>query len=122
MSNERYFWFTKIFKNQNILQLSKNREYIQITFQTAHIKNKAFEIEQESRAVSFGTKAAEFGKFNRNGKEVEYFDQIFNLDSICEIVIGPSSTQELNFLHVRSLMMDQNLNCTIKKSSIPLEL
>src|SRR5690606_14989387 len=32
MSKERYYWFTEIFKTENILQLSKNREYIQITF------------------------------------------------------------------------------------------
>lgn len=122
MSNERYVWFTEIFKTQNLLQLSKNREYLQITFQTAHIKHKAFEIEQELRAVSFGSKNAEFGKFNRNGKEIEFFDQKFNLDSICEIIIGPSITQEMNYLLAKSLIFDKKLVCTIEKSAIPIEL
>ncbi|HFK5508573.1 hypothetical protein [Elizabethkingia anophelis] len=122
MSRERYIWFTEIFKHQNILQLSKNREYIQITFQTAHIKNKAFEIEQELRAVSFDVNGNESGKFMRNGKEVEFFDQKFNLDSIHEIIIGPSSLQNDNYLQVEELIKDKMIKCSLKKSVIPLEL
>lgn len=122
MSEERYNWFVEIFKVKNILQLSKNREYIQITFQTAHIKHKAFEIEQELRAVSFGSKTSEFGEFNRNGKEIKYFDQKINLDSICEIIIGPSRSQEINYLQTKSLILNKKLNCSIIKSAIPVEL
>lgn len=122
MSSERYSWFTEIFKPQNLSELAKNREYLQITFQTAHIKDKAFEIEQELRAISFGSKNSEFGKFNRNGKEVEFFDQEFNLNSICEIVIGPSSAQERNYMFAKLLIMDKKLICSIKKSAIPIEL
>lgn len=122
MSKERYQWFMDIFRRQNILQLCKNREYIQITFQTAHIKNKAFEIEQEMRAVSFGVKSSEFGKFQRNGKDVEYFDHTFNLESIAEIIIGPSRTQKDNYLKIDLLIQGKKLNCSLKKSQIPLEL
>lgn len=122
MIEERYLWFTEIFRMQNILQLYKNREYIQITFQTAHIKNKAFEIEREMRAVSFGIKNSEFSTFKRNGKDAEYFDQKFNQDSIYEIIVGPSSTQTTNYLDTQLLIKDKNINCILKKSDIPLEL
>ena len=122
MGEERYLWFTKIFDIQNIFQLPKNREYIHITFQTAHIKNKAFEIEKEWRAVNFGRKEGVFGKFNRNGKEVEYFDYNFNINSICEIILGPSKQKDINYQQTASLISRSKLNCLLRKSMIPLEL
>lgn len=122
MGKERYNWFRQIFDIRNILQISKNREYIHITFQTAHIKQKAFEIEKEWRAVSFLSKNGALGKFYRNGKEIEYFDQDFNVDSICEIIVGPSIQQELNYQEISSLISNSRLNCIVSKSIIPLEL
>jgi len=122
MGTERYQWFRSIFDVRNILQLSKNKEYIQITFQTAHIKHKAFEIEKEWRAISFVSKDSLAGKFNRNGKEIEYFDQYFNINSIREIIIGPCSHQEKNFKEVTSIISENNIQCLVIKSTIPLEL
>jgi hypothetical protein len=122
MSKERYIWFRQIFDIRNILQLSKNREFIHITFQTAHIKHKAFEIEKEWRAVSFRSNNGLFGKFNRNGKEIDYFDQYFNIESICEIIVGPSKQQDLNYQEISSLISNHKLNCLVEKSDIPLEL
>lgn len=122
MGKERYDWFKQIFEVRNIMQLSKNYEYIHITFQTAHIKHKAFEIEKEWRAVSFGTKTALFGKFERNGKKINYFDQHFNDKSICEIIVGPSKQQEINYQNIISLVSNHGLSCKVRKSTIPLEL
>lgn len=122
MGKNRYEWFKQIFEVRNIMQLSKNHEYIQITFQTAHIKHKAFEIEKEWRAVSFGTKAALFGKFDRNGKKIDYFDQHFNKKSIREIIVGPSKQQEINYQKIISLISNHGLVCKVRKSTIPLEL
>jgi hypothetical protein len=122
MSKERYEWFRQIFDKRNIIQISKNTEYIHITFQTAHIKQNAFEIEKEWRAVSFKSESALFGELERNGKKVEYFDQQFNIGSICEIIVGPSPEQEFNYRKIISLISRNGLNCIVKKSSIPLEL
>lgn len=122
MGKERYFWFAEIFKVKNILKLAKNREYIQITFQTAHIKNKAFEIEKEWRAVSFKSKSGVCGEFERSGKKVEYFDQSFNIESIREIIVGPSKLQETNYQKALLLASKSQLNCVMKKSVIPFEL
>ncbi|MEJ5961598.1 hypothetical protein [Pedobacter immunditicola] len=122
MSKELYQWFRNIFDVRNILQLSKNRDYIQITFQTAHIKHKAFEIEKEWRAISFPSKDGLAGKFNRNGKDIEYFDQYFNVNSIREIIVGPSSQQEKNFEEVKLFISNKGLSCLVRKSTIPLEL
>lgn len=122
MNKDRYIWFRHIFDIRNILQLSKNREFIHITFQTAHIKHKAFEIEKEWRAVSFRSSNGLLGKFNRNGKEIEYFDQYFNIESISEIIVGPSKQQDLNYQEISSLISNHRLNCLVEKSDIPLEL
>jgi len=122
MIKERYIWFRQIFEIRNILKLHKNREYIHITFQTAHIKQKAFEIEKEWRAVSFQPKNVITGKFKRGEKEIDYFDQSINLNSICEIIIGPSSHQEKNYEEISQLLADLGLNCVVHKSNIPLEL
>jgi len=122
MGKERYQWFRDIFETKNILKLYKNREYTQITFQTAHIKHKAFEIEKEWRAISFVSKDSSAGKFSRNGKEVEYFDQHFNIDSIREIIIGPCRNQKANYEEVLSFISENNIKCFVTKSMIPLEL
>jgi len=122
MSKERYIWFKNIFDIKNILHISKNREYIQITFQTAHIKQKCFDIEKEWRAVSFGVKNSSLGTFNRGGKEVDYFDQPFNTESICEIIVGPSSQQDINYQEVMSALSRKGLNRSVRKSTIPLVL
>jgi len=122
MTKERYEWFRQIFDIKNIIQISKNKEYIHITFQTAHIKQKAFEIEKECRAVSFVPENALFGEFDRNGKKIKYFDQQFNIGSLREIIIGPSKQQELNYQKIVLLISNIGLNCRLKKSTIPLEL
>jgi hypothetical protein len=122
MGKARYEWFKQIFEIRNIMQISKNHEYIHITFQTAHIKQKAFEIEKEWRAVSFGSKNGSFGKFVKNNKEVDYFDQPFNVESICEIIVGPSIQQEQNYQEVTSLISNRKLKILVKKSTIPIEL
>jgi hypothetical protein len=122
MSAERYSWFRQIFEIRNILKLPKNREYIHMTFQTAHIKQKAFEIENEWRAVSFPPKNVLIGKFKRGEKEIDYFDQGINLNSICEIIVGPSSHQEKNYVEILQLIVDLGLNSLVSKSDIPLEL
>lgn len=122
MSRERYFWFREIFERKNIINLAKNREFIHITFQTAHIKNKAFEIEKEWRAVNFKPAECLFGTFDRNGKTIEYFDQPFNMESICDLVIGPCIDQEANYQKTKALILSNKLNCLVRKSTIPLEL
>jgi hypothetical protein len=122
MGKERYKWFRQIFDIGNIIEISKNREYIHFTFQTAHIKQKAFEIEKEWRAISFRSKNGLFGTFPRNGNEIEYFDEHFNIESINEIIVGPSKQQKLNCQEIESLISNHGLNCLIKKSDIPIEL
>lgn len=122
MGKERYEWFIQIFDIRNIMQISKNREYIHITFQTAHIKQKAFEIEREWRAVSFAPKDGTFGKYLRNDKEIEYFDQDFKLESISEIIVGPSRQQEMNYKEISSLISNCDLKILVRKSMIPFEL
>jgi len=122
MIKESYEWFRQIFDKKNIIQISKNAEYKQITFQTAHIKQKTFEIEKEWRAVSFGSEKALFGEFDRNGKKIKYFVQQFNIGSLREIIIGPSQQQELNYQKIVLLISNIGLNCRVKKSTIPLEL
>jgi len=121
MGKEVYKWFRQIF-DIGKKEISKNQEYIHITFQTAHIKQKAFEIEKEWRAISFCSKNGLFGTFPRNGKEIEYFDEHFNIESIHEIIVGPSKQQELNCQEIESLISNHGLNCLIKKSDIPIEL
>lgn len=122
MGKERYEWFRQIFDIRNIIKISKNREYIHITFQTAHIKQKPFEIEREWRAVSFAPKNGMFGKYLRNDEEIEYFDQEFHLESISEIIVGPSRKQEMNYNEVSSLISNYDLKTLVKKSMIPIEL
>lgn len=122
MSKESYKWFRQIFDVSNILKIPKNHEYIHITFQTAHIKHKAFAIEKEWRAVSFLSKTGLSGKINRDGKEVDYFDQNFKLESIHEVMVGPSKQQELNYQEISSLISNHGLNSLVSKSIIPLEL
>lgn len=122
MSKERYEWFRYIFDRRNILNLSKNRDYIHITFQTAHIKHNAFAIEREWRAISYCSSSGLVGKFNRNGKEIDYFDQHFNIESIREIIVGPSKQQDMNYQEISSLISNHKLNCLVEKSDIPLEL
>lgn len=122
MGRERYEWFRSIFDIRNIMQISKNREYIHITFQTAHIKQKAFNIEREYRAVSFAPKNVTLEKYIRNDKEIEYFDQNFNLESINEIIVGPSRQQEMNYKEISSIISNCDLKILIRKSMIPFEL
>ncbi|MFD2966293.1 hypothetical protein [Sphingobacterium bambusae] len=122
MSRERYNWFRKIFDLNTKLSNITEREYLQITFQTAHIKQKAFKIENEFRSVSFCPKDKELGEFTRNGKSVRFFDQSFQVNSISEIIIGPSVKQISNFMEVRSLIDELGLDIEIKRSAIPLEL
>ena len=62
------------------------------------------------------------GKFNRGSKEINYFDQSINLNSICEIIVGPSSQQEINYKEISRLLADLGLNSHVIKSEIPLEL
>ena len=122
MTKERYVWFKQIFDIQNILMLPKNREFIHITFQTAHIKKKPFEIEKELRAISFPPKNVLIGKFYRGEKEINYFDQRINLNSICDIIVGPCSQQEKNYNEISQLIADNDLNSIVNKSDIPFEL
>lgn len=122
MSKERYIWFRQIFDIGNILKLPWNIEYIHMTFQTAHIKKKPFEIEKEFRAVNFPPKDVLIEKFKRGEKEINYFDQSFNINSIYEIIIGPSSQQEKNYEEISQIVIDLGLSCIISKSEIPFEL
>lgn len=122
MEEKRYEWFTKIFNINNILYLSKNIEYIHITFQTAHIKDPRFAIEREWRAVSFLPPQNEQSEFERNGKKIRCFDQPFNTNSIFEIVIGPSISQKQTFEKVKELITKYKIECDIIKSSLPLRL
>lgn len=122
MTKERYIWFRQIFDLRNILNRSQNREYIHITFQTAHIKQKPFEIEKEWRAVSFPPKNIEMGKFKRGEKEVDYFDQSIDLESISEIIVGPCYQLEKNYEEIIQLISETGLNSLVSKSLIPFEL
>ena len=123
MEKKRYDWFKNIFDLKNIPILHKNREFIQFTFQTAHIKQNFFKVENEYRAVSFlPNDNNSYGTFKRNSKSIEYFDQDINIESINEIIIGPSKQQDLNYKEISSIVSNQNLKCSVKKSEIPLEL
>lgn len=122
MNKHRYEWFRNIFDIKNIIKLCKNIEYIHITFQTAHIKNIAFKSENEWCAVSFMPEEKEQNYFIRNNKRIQCYDQLFNLNSINEIYIGPSVKQNDTYKCVNKLISLNNMACKIIKSDIPLEL
>ena len=121
MGKDRYIWFRAIFDLHNLYQIHKNREYIHITLQTAHIKNENFRLENEWRSVAFLPKENAC-TFERNGNKIKCHDQFFNLDSIFEIVIGPSSTQEQTYNEVQNIVSEYKIDCKIQNSTIPLEL
>jgi len=122
MGKDRYLWFKTIFDKKNIINISKNIEYIRITFQTAHIKEKCFEIEKEWRAIGYAPIDTQIVYFKKNDKEVKFFDYPININSIWEVIIGPSENQELIFADVRQIINTYGLNCKIVKSTIPLSL
>ena len=93
-----------------------------MTFQTAHIKNKVFEPENELRAVSFLPDGNQLYEFERNGKKIKCYDQHFNIDSIKEIIIGPSPIQSETFKIVQEIINTYKINCALSKSVIPLIL
>jgi len=120
MTVERYFWFRNLFNN--VLIIPKSREFIHITFQTAYIKDKRFEIENEWRAVGFPPKNIRIQYFKRGNNQVPYFDYPININSISDIIIGPSNNQEKIFQEVKKLIKESDISCRINKSTIPFRL
>ena len=120
MSEERYMWFRQLFNN--IHSIHKNKEYLHITFQTAHIKDKSFQIENEWRAIGFAPQTVRINYFERGNKQIPYFDYPINIKSLTNIIIGPSSIQEKIFRNVKALVENIGLECNIKKSTIPFSL
>lgn len=118
MGRDRYLWFRDLFIDP--LSISKNREFIQITYQTGYIKQPAFSLEKEWRTITFPLR--ETGVFNSARGECLYFDYPFNIGAIKEIVVGPSITLHTNLDLVENFINQYKLNCTIRSSGIPLAL
>jgi len=117
MSEEQYLWFRRLFSN--VLSIHKSIDYIQITFQTAHIKDKRFQIENEWRSVNFAPKNVQVNHFLREGNQIPYFDYPININSLTNIIIGPSTIQERIYQDVNELINAAGLKCQIEKSTIP---
>lgn len=120
MSKERYIWFRQLFNDISLQH--KNIEYIQIIFQTAHIKDIRFQIENEWRSIVFAPKNLMINYFKRGGNLVPYFDYPINIKSLSNIVIGPSSIQDKIFQNVKTLIKNASLETKIEKSTIPFNL
>lgn len=119
MGHNAYMLFYELFHNLTLFP--KNKNFIHITFQTAHIKQKCFDVEREWRGVSFPQ--SEIKMLFRNGNGHKYFDYPINLKSIKRIVIGPSNTQKENADRVYKKISELKLNnIDIELSTIPLNL
>lgn len=118
MGRNRYLWFRNLFIDP--LSISKNLEFIHITYQTGYIKHPAFSLEKEWRTITFPLK--ETGVFNSVRGECLYFDYPFNIKSIKEIVVGPSINLSENTNCVEYLIRQYQMNCTVRTSCIPLSL
>lgn len=118
MGRDRYLWFRNLFIDP--LAISKNREFIHITYQTGYIKQPAFSLENEWRTITFPLK--ETGVYNSVRGECLYFDYPFNVQAIKEIIVGPSITLHKNMDRVENLIKQYILNCTMRRSCIPLAL
>lgn len=117
MEKLRYDWFRYLF--DNVILLHKNREFIQMTYQTAHIKHEGFIGEQEWRGISFAPKGEQISYFKRGQIDVPFFDVDFYKNSIQNIYIGPSELQEELFQKVKDVLLVNDITCTIEKSKIP---
>ena len=118
MGRDRYHWFRNLFLYP--LAISKNLEFIHITYQTGYIKHPAFSLEKEWRTITFPLK--ETCVFNSVRGECLYFDYPFNVQAIKEIVVGPSVNLHKNIDRVKCLINQYKLNCTIRSSCIPVAL
>lgn len=116
MEFDRYVWF----KNILTLALSKDRELIHITFQTAHIKQNCFAIENEWRAISFPLSPIQ--EFYRGEDKCFCFDYPINIKAIKAIIIGPCKNQKMNYNIVCSMINKLELKVDIKCSQIPIVL
>lgn len=117
MEKPRYDWFKYLF--DNVMLIHKNREFIQMTYQTAHIKHEGFIGEQEWRGISFAPKQEQISYFNRGQIEVPFFDVGFFKSSIQNVYVGPSESQDEIFQKVRNVLLSNGINCSIEKSKIP---
>lgn len=113
---ERYNWFRKIL----LLAISKNKELIHITFQTAHIKQACFAVEKEWRAVSFPLSTVQ--KFERDNMKCHCFDYPINMAGIKSIIVGPCKEQHRNYDMINSMIKNLGLEIDVVYSKIPLSL
>lgn len=117
MEKSRYEWFRYLF--DNVLLIHKNREFIQMTYQTAHIKHEAFSGEQEWRGIAFAPPKKQKSYFKRGEIDVPFFDLEFCKSSIRNVYIGPSEVQEELSMKVKNVLFTNDITCSIKKSKIP---
>jgi Protein of unknown function (DUF2971). len=117
MEKERYEWFKFLF--ENVMLIHQNKEFIQMTYQTAYIKHEGFIGEQEWRGISHAPQTKQIYYFTRGKIKVPFFDVEFCKDSIQNIYIGPSESQEMLFQKVENELHTNDINCSIVKSEIP---
>lgn len=119
-----YEWFKMLLDIRYLAQQEDMRYKLHhLTFQTAHIKHKAFKLEDEVRAVSFLTRRPEpLNEFERDGKIIKCIDLPFNINSINEIIIGPSVVSQDTYKLVKELLNEYGVKCNVFVSNIPLNL
>lgn len=118
MDKENYQFFKFLFDNP--IYIHKNIKWIQITFQTAMIKQIGFEAEGEWRGVAFPPNRV--STFKRKDRECRFFDHPISINGINKIIIGPSERQIENFNKINSVVRKLNLDIKIEKSCLPLVL
>ncbi len=118
LDKENYQFFKFLFDNP--IYMHKNMKWIQITFQTAMIKQIGFETEREWRGITFPQNIV--STFERNGRKCRFFDYHINVNGISNIIIGPSNKQNKNINRVKNLISQSRLKIDIEYSNLSLVL
>ena len=104
-------------------QIPKNLKFIQMTHQSAHIKNESFEPEKEWRAIFLPHMRLEPNIFKRGDKSCRYFDLPFDVRAITKVVVGPAGDNICrNIDMVKEIARKYKIEIDIDYSKIPLEL
>lgn len=104
-------------------QIPQNINFIQLTYQTALIKNKSFEPENEWRTIFLPHMKREPSVFKRGDKSCRYFDLPFDLRAITKVVVGPAGANIHRNLDIVAEIASKNkIEIDIDYSKIPLEL
>lgn len=118
MDYSTYLWFKGLFNNP--LTISKDLNFIRITYQTALIKAICFKSENEWRAIGFPLRTIQHQ--NKGQIICSYFDYPINTGAIKSITIGPGSQSQSNILKVKDYIKEYIPNANLLKSIIPMQL